>query len=180
MVAQSLESIWETSRTNDWSFALPLILNIGTAVLVAIAFVPVKGLRWMLSAIAIVAMGCFATEYASMEIEEKWRIRSEWVRDHEDSLTENEMSAVSADGANRVLGPLLIGGFSVVTRAAIVLTGLALARLVVSRWLEFDQAKSRTTVSRLEETDPIIVDNPYAPPRTLAHADSDVTEMKSD
>jgi len=133
MLSEGLDAIWESSRHNDWSYALPIVLNVGTVVLIAIAFVPIKWLRWTLNVFAVLAMGYFAIEYSSREIEEKWRIRSEWVQTNQDSLTENERSAVLADGANRVLGPILIGGQSTVFRAGIVLAVLAMVRFAIVR-----------------------------------------------
>ncbi len=51
-----------------------------------------------------------AVQASFMGINEKWRIRHEWWRQHNDSLTERERSALVADGANLTLGPLILGG----------------------------------------------------------------------
>lgn len=133
MLSDGLDAIWESSCHNDWSYALPLVLNIGTVVLIALALVPIKSLRWTLNVFAVLVMGYFAIEYSSKEIEEKWRIRNEWVQTNQDSFTEKEQSAVTVDGANRVLGPILIGGQSTVFRAGIVFAVLAMIRFAIVR-----------------------------------------------
>ena len=95
MVSEGLDAIWESSRHNDWSYAVPLVLNIGTAILIVLAFVPIKWLRWSLNVFAILAMGYIAIEYSSMEIGEKWRIRNEWIKTNQDSLTTDPNSFVA-------------------------------------------------------------------------------------
>jgi hypothetical protein len=133
MVSEGLDAIWESSRNNEWSFPLPLVLNIGTVVLVMIAFLPWKWIRWGLNVVVVIVMGYFAIEYSSMEIEEKWRIRSEWIKANQELLSENERSAGTTDGANRVLGPILTGSLAVAFRSVLVLMGLAICRVVLIR-----------------------------------------------
>jgi hypothetical protein len=130
---ENLDAVWETSRHNAWSYGLPLVLNIGTAIFIVLAFVPQKWLRWTLNLIALFAIGFFAVDYSSKEIEEKWRIRNEWIQSNHDSLTNKEHYAGTIDGSNRVLGPILIGGQSVVLRTVLVLTALGIVRFVLIR-----------------------------------------------
>ena len=167
---ESLDAIWESSRHNSWSFALPLILNIGTAILIVIAFVQPTWLRWTLNVFAVLAMGYFAIEYSSMEIEEKWRIRSEWGKANHDSLTESDRFAVTVDGANRVLGPILVGGKSAAIRAGLVLLGLAVSRFVLVRLRKILATKreAETTFPPNDVDSTSDADNAYAPPNTAA------------
>lgn len=178
MGSEGLNTIWESSRHNDWSYALPLVLNIGTAVLIMFAFVPLKWLRWVLNVFAVLAMGYFAIEYSSMEIEEKWRIRSEWIKTNIDSLTDKERSAGTVDGANRVLGPILIGGQSAVFRAGIVLIGSAFARIVLVRIRKTQPKKnvSKLTLPQNQVDSIAAAANPYVHPNTLAPSPQDTVE----
>ena len=178
MASEGLDAIWESSRHNDWSYTLPLVLNIGTAVLILLAFFPLKWLRWVLNVFAVLAMGYFAIEYSSMEIEEKWRIRNEWILTNQDSLTEKERSAGTVDAANRVLGPILIGGQSTFFRAGIVLMGLAIARMVLIRIWKTAPKKNVSTLTLPQNPVDSIAEaaNAYAPPITLAPFQSDTVE----
>ena len=64
---------------------------------------------------------------SSLEIEEKWRIRGDWVSAHSDAMTEEQSNVAIADGANRGLGPFLFG-----FRATAILVGLLLVIRLVS------------------------------------------------
>ena len=106
---ETLDSIWESSRHNEWSFAFPLILSIGTIVLVMFSLIRIAILRRCLKVVGILILSYFVIEYSSRETEEKWRIRFDWIKANSDSLTESERHAGTVDGANRVLGPIIAG-----------------------------------------------------------------------
>lgn len=163
------DAMWEAARHNAWSGYVPLTLNITTAVLVAVAFIRIGWLRWLLNLVVVLACVAFAIEYSSREIEEKWRLRYEYVEQHRDALTERQQAAGIADGANRTLGPILIGGFGAVARCSMVLVILGVARFVIATI-----GSSRRTASKAVEeqalgtTTPSDDPNPYSPPVTTS------------
>ena len=42
---QTFEAMWESSRNNEWSFLFPLILVVGTILLILLSFVRIELLR---------------------------------------------------------------------------------------------------------------------------------------
>jgi hypothetical protein len=117
------EQMWETSRNNAFSGQTTFVNLIAVMLLLLVAFIPhrVFLLRWVMSAVIVLAAAWITTDYSSREIEEKWRIRYEYAKEHETELTEDERHAVTVDGANRLLGPLMFGAFATFKQCGIVL-----------------------------------------------------------
>ena len=68
------------------------------------------GSRRFTKLLFLVALPIFATLTSSVEIERKWQLRREFTEENRESLTEDQAMAVTVDGANRLMGPVLEGG----------------------------------------------------------------------
>jgi hypothetical protein len=113
------EQIWESSRTNSWSWGYPTVLTISIVILIALSLVPQPTLRHVAKVLVILACGFATIKLSAREIEEKWSIRWDWAQRHENTLSDAEREALTADGANRALGPFLIGMQTVVWLTAL-------------------------------------------------------------
>jgi hypothetical protein len=122
------EQVWETSRHNSWSWGYPTALVLGVVVLIALSLIRKAALRRPLKAVAILAFAFVATEFSAREIHEKWRLRGEWADAHKDQMTDAGWDALTVDGANRALGPLLHG-----VQAALLLVAVAFVLGVIRR-----------------------------------------------
>jgi len=69
----AVEQIWETSRSNSWSWAYPAVLLFGVTLLAALSFVRNPWLRRTAKVMAILVLGVLATEFSRREIQEKWQ-----------------------------------------------------------------------------------------------------------
>jgi hypothetical protein len=120
----SFEQIWESSRTNTLSWLYPTALWYGAAVIVALYLMKDVWLRRIGKLVAIAVFSVAATEFSVQNIQEKWRIRREWAESHPERMTGDGLEALSVDGANLLLGPLLQGcqAFLLFVGVAIVLS----------------------------------------------------------
>jgi hypothetical protein len=118
------EQIWESSRTNTLSWLYPTALWCGAAVIVALSLVKGVWLRRIGKLVAIAVFSVAATQFSIQNIQEKWRIRREWAESHPERMTRDGLEALSVDGANLLLGPLLQGcqAFLLFVGVAIVLS----------------------------------------------------------
>ncbi|WP_157606020.1 hypothetical protein [Schlesneria paludicola] len=121
----SFEQIWESSRHNCWSFAYPLVMLCGIAVLVGVSFIRHTLRRRVANILAVIFLSFVAAEVSSWETTEKWRIRSDWASKNTAQMTEIHRAALIADGANLALGPVVSG-----MQAFLIFCGV----LVVIRW----------------------------------------------
>jgi hypothetical protein len=103
------EQIWESSRTNSWSWGYPTALAVSIVILIALSFIPQPTLRHVAKVLVILACGFATIKLSAREIEEKWSIRWDWAQRHENTLSDAEREALTADGANRLLGPFSYG-----------------------------------------------------------------------
>lgn len=158
--------MWEASRHNAWSGYVAVVLNVTTVVLIALTFIRARWLRWTLNLVAVLACMIFAIEVSSYEIEEKWRIRFEYVERNRDALTEGQRRASTADGANRVLGPILIGGYDAIVRCSVVLFLLGVTRFVRAKAILKRRRPVPDTVRQIfpANVTPSNDPNPYSPP----------------
>ncbi|MEM0926164.1 MAG: hypothetical protein AAGJ83_09030 [Planctomycetota bacterium] len=69
--------VWETLRTNDYSWGYPAVVWVGVGVVVFLSLIRRNLHRRTLKVLAIVGLAMIATQWSSAEIEEKWRIRGE-------------------------------------------------------------------------------------------------------
>lgn len=125
------EQMWESSRHNGWSEPIPWLLQLGTIGLIIFAFLPHRWLRRLAYLTITLATVSAATQFSSLDIEEKWRIRFQYANDHQAELTEEELSAVTVDGANRLLGPIYFDTFPAIKRCTMVLVAILLAKLLL-------------------------------------------------
>ena len=103
--------VWESSRWNAFSWCLPAVL-VG-AVFISLWACRMKsaGSRRFTKLLFLVALPMFATLASSLEIERKWQLRQEFAEENGESFTEDQQMASVADGANRTMGPVIMGGF---------------------------------------------------------------------
>ncbi|MBA4017997.1 MAG: hypothetical protein C0483_12555 [Pirellula sp.] len=133
---ETFQQVWESSRVNAWSSAYLLALWSGVGVLVLASCMPWVRLRRFAKLVAILGFAIVAAECSAQEIQEKWRIRREWADAHADQMTESQRYALTVDGANLTLGPLLDGRDALLLLLAVAV-GLSLARIVVVRLLSW-------------------------------------------
>lgn len=96
-IHKAFEKVWESSRTNDWSWAYPTFLPIAYTLLFAMSFIRRSWLRRSIKLIALFAFSFSATMLSSWDIEEKWRIRRSWAESQPDRMTEAVANALAAD-----------------------------------------------------------------------------------
>jgi hypothetical protein len=160
---ETFEQIWETSRTNSWSWAYPLVMWTGIGTLIALSLLRNRWLRRSAKVVTILGFSLAATAYSAREIQEKWRIRGEWADTHPGRMTDDGRDALTRDGANLTIGPVVRG-----LQACIVFiaaTGmLAVVRIVVTR-----KPSPKPVLDACVETgaasSPLVSDNPYHPPQ---------------
>jgi hypothetical protein len=129
---ETFDQIWESSRTNAWSWVYPTVLWAGVGLLIALSLFRTGWIRRASKTIAILALTVVATEYARLEIQEKWRIRGEWADAHQTLMTPSDQEALTVDGANLTLGPL-IHGVQAFALFVVVAVALSAVRITVSR-----------------------------------------------
>ena len=155
--------VWESSRTNAFSWGYAATLYAGVGVLIVLSVIQRYAFRRTLKAIAIFGLAIIATQWSASEIEEKWRIRREWADAHPAEMTQEGYMGLTVDGANRSLGPLIYGFqafllFCVVAIALFVIRAMMFQRPVDSpiEATPEDEAKVAADLSAS--------DNPYHPP----------------
>ena len=150
---EPFEQIWETSRHNSWSWGYPTSLLLGVIVLSVLALVRKTALRRLLAVVAILAFTLVAAELSAREIREKWRLRREWADSHKDQMTDAAWSALTVDGANLTLGPLLYGAQAAVlfVAAALMLAGIRRSAFPVA------STRARSAASERDDSKPVPV-----------------------
>lgn len=129
---ETLEQIWESSRTNASSWGYSTVLWTGVVLLMALSLVRTEWMRRGAQIVVIVALTVVATKFSWLEIQEKWRIRGEWAQAHSTLMTPADREALTCDGANLTLGPLIYG-FQALMLFVVVAVALFLVRITVSR-----------------------------------------------
>ncbi len=155
------EQIWESSRTNSLSWMYSTVLYSGVAVIVALSFIKNQWLRLIGTLAVIAVFPALATGFASQEIQEKWRIRRDWADSHPGQMTQDGLEALTVDGANLTLGPLIYG-----VQAFLLFAAVAVA-LMIFRALLSKRHRATITLDSDEKVDLTAIvtsDNPYHPP----------------
>jgi hypothetical protein len=106
---ETFDQIWASSRSNGWSWGYPAILWSGISLLIGLSILRTVWVRRVVKIVTILLLTALATELASLEILEKWRIRREWANANQPLMTPAAQQALTVDGANRTLGPLFYG-----------------------------------------------------------------------
>ncbi len=129
---ETFETIWESSRDNVWSDTYWIAIAAGVAVLIACGFIPKRLFRWVAFCIFIAIFSYSAGELRFQEINEKWRIRHDWVEQNEGNLSDAQREISITDGANLILGPLdAVFSAMIVFSATIAIIAIA-RKLIVS------------------------------------------------
>lgn len=161
----AFEQVWETSRNNSWSWGYPTAIWLGAVVLIVFSFIRKSALRRPLKVVAILAFSVVATDFSAREIQEKWHLRGEWADTHKDQMTDAGWDALTADGANLTLGPLIYGFQAMAIFAAIAFV-IVFIRQVTCRAVS-SKANADTTDPDIAKTIPTS-SNPYHPPQSTA------------
>ncbi|MBB3209869.1 hypothetical protein FHS27_005714 [Rhodopirellula rubra] len=160
---ETFEQVWETSRVNGYSWVYPCVVWSGIAILILLSLIRRTVLRRIAKLIAIIGLTIFATHSSAVEIQEKWRIRGQWADLHSDQMSESDMNALMADGANLVIGPFF-NGFVAMLNFSVVALSLLVIRLIVVRFCTRKCSASETDDSVTSTGTPIESGNPYQPP----------------
>jgi hypothetical protein len=162
---ETFDQIWESSRTNSLSWMYPAAVWCGAGILIALSAIKNRWLRRICKLAAIFGFAILATEFSAQDIHEKWRLRREWADLHPAQMTEDGMQALTVDGANLTLGPLIYG-----FQAFLVFVGVAVL-LSVLRAVLRSRRKDAMTDTKDQTTQPEIQtqtsDNPYYPPNVV-------------
>lgn len=121
ILMETFEQIWQSSRVNSFTWMYQAALWCGCFVLVALGYIRNPRLRRSGKLAAIAIFSLLATESSAREIFEKWRLRREWADLHPQQMTEDASHALTVDGANLTLGPLIFG-----FKAFLLFLGMAL------------------------------------------------------
>ena len=111
----------------------PTAIWCGGGILVALSVITNRWLRRIGKLAAIFGFALLATEFSAQEIQEKWRLRREWADLHPTQMTEDGFSALTVDGANLTLGPLIFGFQAFLLFVAIAVVLSVLRALIESR-----------------------------------------------
>lgn len=106
---ESFEEMWVSAATNSWSNAYSIVVAIGVVVIFVLQCQKKVFKRRALISAVVLAFSLFAIEASGLAIREKWRIRHDWGKVHQDQLTEKQRQALITDGANLVFGPIVFG-----------------------------------------------------------------------
>ena len=129
----TFEQIWESSRHNDYSWMLPSVLCVGTLVLILLNWIRKPAARRVLKVLLAITFTYLAVQASSAAIFEKWRIRYEWGKQNRSSVTEQEDTALCADGANLLMGPFIYGGGYSFWCFGATLVGSSIIRRAISK-----------------------------------------------
>lgn len=130
VIMETFEQIWESSRTNSLSWMYPMAVVCGSGVLIVACVITNPWARRLAKLGAIVGFSVLATEFSAREIHEKWRLRREWAELHPSQMTEDGYKALTVDGANRTVEPLMDG-----FKALSLLVCIAVALTVSRAWI---------------------------------------------
>ncbi len=122
------QEVWEASKHNSFSWGYPAAILCGGIVLARLSWIPRSVVRRVLKIVTILTFGFIAWDFSARETAEKWRLRQDWASAFREQMTEAQWLALSADGANRTLGPLIYG-----FQATGLLVGLAAVLFVARR-----------------------------------------------
>ncbi len=105
-----LKEIWESSRINDYTY-----IHYGFMITCIISLficnkISKKETRQGIKVLILFLGSFISLSTGSRNISEKWKIRTEWVKQNKDKLNEDQQKLVTYDGANLVMGPW-IGAF---------------------------------------------------------------------
>ena len=140
----------------------PTAIWCGGGILVALSVITNRWLRRIGKLAAIFGFALLATEFSAQEIQEKWRLRREWADLHPTQMAEDGFSALTVDGANLTLGPLIFGFQAFLLFVAIAVVLSVLRALIESRRKGTTADKDDDTIASQDA--PEFSDNPYHPP----------------
>lgn len=159
----AFEQVWQTSRSNSWSWGYPATIVCGVVLIVMLSTIRKPTLRRTLKVGAILLFGFIATDFSAREIQEKWRLRGEWAETHREQMTDAGWRALTVDGANLTLGPLIYGMQATAILAASTLV-LFLIRKAATR-AETITSKPGESATDFARNLPAS-SNPYHPPHS--------------
>lgn len=97
---------YEAARHNTWIGYYSVALFIGMATLVSFSFIQPPRIRRIAKLVSILIFSAMAYNFASLENEEKWRIRFAWVKAHPSEVSETDRFALhDRQAINGPFGP---------------------------------------------------------------------------
>ncbi len=102
----TIEEIWESSCNNQYSWYLPLVLVVGFIIILSTSIIKNGVLRRFLKIFLFLLLCVMAIGASFIEIDEKWRIRHEWVQNN----SQDSVRQFNNEGANMLFGPFEFGG----------------------------------------------------------------------
>lgn len=161
LAMESFEQIWESSRTHSLSWMYPTALWCGAGTLVVLCAIGNRWLRRFAKLVVIAIFSVMAVEFASHEIQEKWRLRREWAELYPERMTEEGYDALTVDGANMTLGPLIHG-----IQAFLLLAAVAALPWVLRKLVGFSRVRGMAAADVDVSVNVAVPpsDDPYRPP----------------
>ena len=124
---RDFEVLWQSTKQNQFSYLYPEVVAGGVAILISLFLIRRPLIRRVLKVACIFLTAALAAVASNLEIEEKWRLRNEM------SLSDEQSRALTADGANRAIGPYAGGA-----AALAILAGIQLSATLISKlWSPF-------------------------------------------
>lgn len=142
----------------------PAAIWCGGGILVALSVIKSTWLRRIGKLLAIAGFSLLATEFSAREIHEKWRLRREWADSHPAQMTEDGFSALTVDGANLTLGPLIYGFQSFLLFVVVTVVLSVLRALITTQ--RNTAMTDREDVALVPHDTSELSDKPYHPPNT--------------
>lgn len=141
---QTFEQIWESSRTNAWSWGYPTVVICGVLLLIGLSCIRSATWRRSLKVLIAIVLTILATDFAGREIIEKWQLRRNWAAAHREQLTPRQQDALITDGANLTLGPVFSGA-----QAAFIFLGTGVV-LYILRLIALRISASEAEISEMQ------------------------------
>ena len=102
----TIEQIWESSRYNTYTLIHSIFIILVICLLVYLNNIDNVSKRRFYKNLSLFGLTFISLFTSGMHIGEKWNIRGAWAKEHWAQLNDIEKSAITADGANLLFGPL--------------------------------------------------------------------------
>lgn len=132
--AASFEELLELSARNSLSWLYSRVLVTGLFAVIALSFMKTRWIRRLGKLVVILLFSVMATQFANLEIQEKWRMRYEWAAFHSSKMTDASFEHLHfRDGANLSLGPFL-SGFMAFLLLVATAGAASIVRMALTDW----------------------------------------------
>ena len=121
------EAMWQSTKHNQFSYLYPEVVAGGVVILICLFWIRRPLIRRILKVTCILLTAALAVAASNLEIEEKWRLRTQM--SEKMSLSDEQTKALAADGANRAIGPYAGGAAALAIIAGIQLSATLISKL---------------------------------------------------